>query len=90
MGLFWSSSKPIVSETEFKERVLVFLSSHDWSNNDREKAKMVFEGHLYESGSQAGIDKEEIRQGIKLLKKTTDISLERLTDLEEFMLSLAK
>jgi hypothetical protein len=90
MGLFWSSSKPNVSKTEFKEKVLSRLSADNWSQGEREKVKMVFAGHLFESGSQAGIDREEIKQGIDTLRKTTDISDDRLDELEEHMNSLAK
>lgn len=90
MGLFWSSSKPNVSKTEFKEKVLSRLSADNWSQGDREKVKMVFAGHLYEEDSQAGIDRKEIEEGIAVLRKTTDISDDRLDELEEYMKSLAR
>jgi hypothetical protein len=90
MGLFWSNSKPVVTKIEFKEKVMSHLSAAGWNQSDREKVKMVFAGHLYESDSQAGIDKKEIIEGITVLKKTTDISDERLNRLEEYMNSLAR
>ncbi len=90
MGLFWSSSKPSVSKTEFRERVMTHLSARGWSEYDREKVKMVFAGDLNEPGHQSGIDKKEIELGIETLRKNTDISDERLKDLKEFMMSLAK
>lgn len=88
MGLFWSSAKPGVSRTEFKERVMSHLSHNNWSDSDRARVKMVFAGHLEESGSDAGIDKKEIEEGIKTLKKTREISDERLEDLRQYMMNL--
>lgn len=88
MGLFWSDSKPGVSKTEFNEKVLRHLSFHDWSSEDRELVKEVFDGHLNESSSQSGIDKDEIERGIKILKKSGKISNTRLDDLEQYMISL--
>ncbi|HRY30851.1 MAG TPA: hypothetical protein P5328_00435 [Candidatus Paceibacterota bacterium] len=90
MGLFWNSSKPNVSKTEFRERVLSHLSARNWSSADRDKVKMAFAGHLDESNSESGIDKKEIKQGIEILRKTSNISDDRLKDLEDHMNSLAK
>ena len=90
MGLFWSSTKPNVSKTEFEEEVATFMSARGWNEYDRDKVKMVFYGHLHESDSQAGIDRKEIKEGIKVLKKNGGISGERLKELEKFMMKLAR
>lgn len=89
MGLFWSDSKPSVSKTEFKERVLMHLEANGWSHEDKEKVKMVFDGDLNEDGSQAGIDKKEIEEGINVLKHSGHFSDSRLDDLKKHMLDCA-
>jgi hypothetical protein len=90
MGLFWSDSGPSVSTTEFREKVLMRLEAKDWSREDKEKVKLVFAGHLRESGSQVGIDKKEIKEGIAALKRAGGISSEHLKDLEQYMMNLAR
>jgi hypothetical protein len=90
MGLFWSDSKPSVSKTEFKEKVLMHLEANDWSYEHKELVKMVFAGSLNETGSQSGIDKQEIESGISVLKKSGKISSTRLDDLKKTMLDCTK
>ncbi len=90
MGLFWSDSKPSVSKTEFKEKIIRHIEANDWSHEDKELVKIVFSGSLNESDSQAGIDKKEIEEGISVLKKSGKISSSKLEDLKQHMLDCTR
>jgi len=90
MGLFWSDSKPSVSKTEFKEKIISHIEAGDWSDEDKDLVKMVFAASLNESDSQSGIDRKEIEEGINVLKKSGKISSEKLEDLKQHMLECAR
>jgi hypothetical protein len=84
MGIF-GNSKPSVSKSEFQEKVLMFLYNRGWSVQDRDKVKAVFAGHLHETGSGLGIDREEIEHGLRTLKDIYKFSPEKINQLREVL-----
>ncbi len=85
MGFFTPSDR--VSYKEFK-KALYQLRTHGFSHVEINEIENVFRGDLYESGSSAGISKDELNKGISWLKDHPDnhhLSRDRISKLEEVL-----
>lgn len=83
MGIF-DTPKPRVSKKEFREAQSI-LSSKGLTKNERNKVEQIFFGALSEKGTQEGIDKEEIAQGIEWMRKNPSkhgISPKKIDEIE--------
>lgn len=66
--LFGGSSKPRITEKEFK-KVRSALQGEGFSSVDRNKIEALFSGDMYESGANArGIDAKELAEKLKWLR----------------------
>ena len=64
---FFDSGKPHVSKDEFR-KVKSQLHAEGHSEHDLDKLEARFMGDLEEEGSNKGIDRKELEQGIKDLR----------------------
>lgn len=88
MGLFSFGGSGKISREEFKKALWKLRESGMFSNHEIDEVENVFRGDLSESGSSAGISKEEMKKGIEYLKKNHGnhhLSSEEISKLEEIL-----
>lgn len=76
-----------ISKKEFQEAREI-LSSKGFSRLKRDKVSQIFRGDLQEGGSQAGIDKKELEQGLEWMRKNPGahgMSKETIGKIEEVL-----
>lgn len=85
MGIF--DSKKIVSEDEFED-VLRECRSQGFNSRELRELEKIFRGDLFERGSNRGIDRKEMEEALKWMRKNVSnhrILPKKITILEELL-----
>lgn len=77
-----------ISREEFRKSLFKLRTSGSFSNHEIDEVENVFRGDMHESGSSAGISKDEMKAGLHYLKHHPEnhhLSHDEIKKLEETM-----